>query len=168
MPTIELSNGFYSTPSNSGFIHRIVNYSDNTFPTQGLLPAATVSGVQWLYIMKGAVPTDFSTLTYNSSRNADILISYSRTAGTFIIPDVTANPMICNTTFVSASASGTATWFWSQSRNNSANTINHQFIGTVGLIGSGADLEMSDTNIVSGNPYKVNNLKIQFPLSWTY
>jgi hypothetical protein len=41
-------------------------------------------------------------------------------------------------------------------------------IGTVGLTGSGADLEIADVNIVSGNQYKIVDLKIQFPSVWTY
>jgi hypothetical protein len=44
----------------------------------------------------------------------------------------------------------------------------HGIIGTVGAVGSGADLEMTDPNMVAGQPYNITSLKIQIPSSWSY
>lgn len=35
-------------------------------------------------------------------------------------------------------------------------------VGTVGLIGSGADMEVTDTNIVTTKPFKFNDIQIDF------
>ena len=61
-------------------------------------------------------------------------------------------------------ASGTATWFMLGSQKSSAYYALLQ-AGTVGAIGSGADLEISDTNIVLGTTYKQPALNIVFPNS---
>lgn len=171
MPTIEMSSAFFNTAS-TGFLPRLMNQADVYFSTGGMIPAAQTYSTHLFKIMKGTMPSDFSTLTSGTaSRSSDVLLTYSRSSAvnTFIL-DLTVNPIVCNTSFVNAIASGTATWFWNLAYNpqDSSNSIFVQFIGTVGLTGSGADLEMSDTNIISGSPYKVNNLKILFPTTWTY
>ncbi len=40
-------------------------------------------------------------------------------------------------------------------------------LGTVGLVGSGADLEISSTNIVSGEYYTSAGIYINMPFNWT-
>jgi hypothetical protein len=42
----------------------------------------------------------------------------------------------------------------------------HQMFGTVGTIGSGADMEMTSTNIVSGNAYAITGFKIVIPTTF--
>lgn len=65
----------------------------------------------------------------------------------------------------SAIASGTASWFMfgAQYYNTSYYALLQS--GTVGLIGSGADLEIADTNILSGTVYKQPAMNIVFPNS---
>lgn len=60
-----------------------------------------------------------------------------------------------------ATKSGTVNWLY-----GSGNGLT--FIGTVGLTGSGADLELDDVNIVQGKTYGISNLRIQVPTSFTY
>ena len=73
-----------------------------------------------------------------------------------------------------ATKSGQATWFcFCRNHNNPTNTTMltmgaHCIIGDIGLIGSGADLELPDTNIVLGQNYRIDNFKINIPYSWTY
>ena len=73
-----------------------------------------------------------------------------------------------------ATKSGHATWFcFCRNHNNPTNTTMltmgaHCIIGDIGLIGSGADLELPDTNIVLGQNYRIDNFKINIPYSWTY
>jgi hypothetical protein len=73
---------------------------------------------------------------------------------------------IITTPYINAVATGTATWFWIFCAYHSS--IVNQFIGNVTELGFGGDLEISSTSIVSGQPYRVNNLRIYFPSSWTY
>ena len=73
-----------------------------------------------------------------------------------------------------ATKSGQATWFcFCRNHNNPTNTTMltmgaHCIIGDIGLIGSGADLELPDINIVLGQNYRIDNFKINIPYSWTY
>lgn len=62
-----------------------------------------------------------------------------------------------------ARTSGIATWFYANNYNSGA-----YILGTVGLTGSGADLELDDVNIVQGKTYGISNLRIQMPMSFTY
>jgi hypothetical protein len=85
------------------------------------------------------------------------------------------NPAVISTQYVAASASGTATWFWwivpptlgSGNRDTAATPI-HQIIGTVGATGTGSDLELVSTTITAGEQYRILNLRILFPTTWTY
>jgi hypothetical protein len=76
------------------------------------------------------------------------------------------------TTFKAATATGTATWFswcwYNATPPATSGTIQQRIIGTVGTIGSGADLEMLTTSIVSGQQYRVYNLRIALPSTYTY
>lgn len=115
------------------------------------------------------IPSDLSSLSSVTARASDQLISFGSTGNTdntFVNTcNVSTNPAIINTLYKSATASGTATWFRWIVYNNS-NTIMHQAIGSVGTLGSGADLEMSSTTVVSGQLYKIINFRIQFATSW--
>ncbi len=126
-----------------------------------------------ILIYKGTIPTDLSTLTTWTARSSDLLINfYNTTSSTFSTTIVAStNPIVVSSTLVAASASGTATWFRllnAGPATYSGQEVVHQIVGTVGTSGSGADLEMSTTNIVSGSNYRIQNLRISFPSTWTY
>lgn len=70
--------------------------------------------------------------------------------------------------FVNASASGTATWFSLATTNNPSTVVYHWVTGTVGTDGSGADLIITNTSIVSGQSYKIANLTLTIPGVYTY
>lgn len=137
------------------------------FPYAAAITPGVLNGV---YIMQGTMPADFSTLTSYSSRSADILVAFP--SNTSFTGSSYANSKFTLTTpYVTAAASGTATWFWAiglagPSTSTSA-TIWQQFMGTVGVIGSGADLTITDTNIISGNTYRVTSLIIDVPSTYT-
>lgn len=126
-------------------------------------------------IYKGAVPTTTTELTAYTTRDSDVLISFS-SSGTTGVTNTSVdpnsnfqnNPIIITTTFVSASASGTATWFRiaTDPRATTPLVNVYNIIGTIGGPGSGADLQMNSTSIVSGNYYRVNNLRIQLPYTF--
>lgn len=136
-----------------------------------------------LMIMKGAVPADFSTLVDFTSRSADALITFSTKANgqnNFdIIPNdgTTAYPYgldtMISTNYVAATAAGVATWFWMVSRQSTSssvftNVLYHQVFGTVGLPGSGADLEIASLETKVGKLYKVSGLRLSIPTTYTY
>lgn len=166
MPTIELSPGFVS----GGYLPRLFTSSAGSqISTASLTGPNSTNSTYWFRIYQGSVPTDFSTLTAETSRSSDLLINWEATgnAGYYLSASAASNPCLLSTLSKAASASGTATWFRSLVVSNT-NVMLQQFIGTVGLSGSGADLEIDSTTIVSGNSYRVTNLRIQMPTSWTY
>lgn len=121
-----------------------------------------------VYIMKGSVPSDFTGLTL-SGRTSDILITYETANGNLDSSSYVNNVFTLNTSLVQASDTGTATWFWIYNTGvvNAVIAPVQQIIGTVGTIGSGADLEIQTTSIVTGSPYRISNLVFVMPDSWT-
>lgn len=128
--------------------------------------------IGYISIYSGSVPTDFSTLTLPSSRSADVLLTFVSGINQIFqyTVNVTSNPAVINTAYTTASASGTATWFrwYTAYAGTSPTSVVQQIIGTVGATGSGADLEIPTTALVSGTAYRIQNLRIQFPSSWSY
>lgn len=134
----------------------------------GLFPGATTTG-GFIQIFKGTMPLNFSGLTAYTSESANKLVEFSVADGAFSPTQMWVKPVIITTLYRAAVASGQATWF----RAGVLKAYYHpggaaQFMGTVGLIGSGADLEISDTNILIGSTYRVRNLRINFPSFWDY
>lgn len=140
------------------------------FPYSFYLDSAVYPYYSYLTINKGTVPTDFSGLTATTSRSADVLATYQIHSSNAFISNsqFTPNPVVINSLLSTASASGTASWFRIYSYFYNVTTPMHQVVGTIGASGSGADLEMGDINIVTGRNYRIQNLRIQFPSSWTY
>lgn len=125
----------------------------------------------YIKIMQGVVPTNFNTLPQTTSRDTDVLITYTIDDTTVFdtFSNFNTNPLTIETTYQTASNTGTATWFWwvvTEPEANS-NIVGHQIVGTIGNIGSGSDLEMLDPNIVAGKYYRISNLKFFFPNSYT-
>lgn len=122
-----------------------------------------------LIIMQGIKPADASIMI-DTARLSDSLVTFSSEASSRHWMDslINENPVIMNTSYVNASASGRATWFWLLVTDTTDPTVVlQQVIGTLGTISSGADLEIPNTNIVAGEPYRILNLRLQFPTSWT-
>jgi hypothetical protein len=119
--------------------------------------------------MKGTIPINFTTLTNGvTSRASDILVDFNTNgsgSSTMFNGCTNANGLFTlNTGLLTASASGTAEWFWWISYSTSApTTIFNQVFGTVGTIGSGADIEIPNVNIIAGNPYRISGVKWQIP-----
>jgi len=121
-----------------------------------------------VYIMKGAVPSNFTGLTI-ASRTSDILVTFSVANNDLGSSGYVNNVFTMNTSLVQATNTGTATWFWIVQRGivNSSIAEVQQIIGNVGTIGSGADLEIQTTSIVTGSPYRISNLVFVMPDSWS-
>lgn len=180
MASIELSAG-WMTPMPT----RILRNTDTGIAgstaaaVAGLLPGASPGTGQTgseMFLMKGTIPST-PTLANVNARLSDVLVRFRHSGGlewnTYSI--VSSNPVSLTSQFVTAGASGTASWFWwvvvaamNSSPGDDGQALTHQVIGTVGLTGSGADLEMVSTAITAGEIYRIANLKILFPSIWTY
>jgi hypothetical protein len=83
-----------------------------------------------------------------------------------------ASTTTVTTAYKAAIATGTATWFswcwYNATPPSTGGSLQNRIIGTVGATGSGADLEMPTTSIVSGQQFRVYNLRITIPSSYTY
>lgn len=130
----------------------------------------------FLHIMKGAVPDGFGNLSNYSDRSNDTLITFAtdQTGAKDFLPSATiSNPAVIATGYSAATASGLATWFWLTQQEVYSNQglqdrLIHQIVGTVDNVNSEADLEISDKNVVQGQPYRVLNLRLRFPTVWSF
>lgn len=180
MSVIEMSPAFAAgyTTRMIGFPNAIVNIGTPAqAPLFNVMTGAEASGRTIFGIMKGTVPADFTTLVNTSSRSSDTLVRFGTsnyggpnpTTSDFGPSTFSGNTATMDTTYIGAIATGVATWFWCyQLASYNTSTIFQQFFGTVGTVGSGADLEIPSTNIVSGDPYRLINFQLRFPTTWTY
>ena len=127
----------------------------------------------YIMIMQGVMPTDLSLFVTPKFRASDQLVIFGTGAGRiptgsndFLITHNAFNEFTLSTTSQDSTQAGTATWFLAETEINGQ--IICQFAGTVGGINSGAELEISNTNIVLGQQYYVSSLKLKFPYTWSF
>jgi hypothetical protein len=163
MSSLELSQGLLTT-----YIAEIINYNSSFSVTSiaqcGLLPSGSSLPAYahgYITIMKGTMPVSPTLVTIPIT---DVLIDYSVESGSFIVQS-NVNPVVISTGYLAATGTGTATWFIWNVRND-AGTIYQQAIGTVGVSGSGSDLEISDNTITTGQMYRILNLRVLFQGYW--
>ena len=120
-------------------------------------------------------PTDASIylvdrlVEYRAADNDPGGSDFSYTQGPVTITSSGSNAVIqVVSLFVNATASGTATWFSLATTNNTSTAVYHWVTGTVGTDGSGADLIITNTSIVSGQPYKITNFTLTIPGVYSY
>lgn len=145
-----------------------------------------------LRIYKGAKPS-IASLTNLSSYDSNLLISFSipafsatnvassgmrflqngtNAANEGYSPDINSTKTydgfsmilgICPT-YTAATANGVATWFWFGRNYSLTNLSDIAFVtGDIGSFGSGADLELHNTTIVSGDFYRSAGFKFEIP-----
>ncbi len=187
MAKIEFSPAFAA-----GLPQRLVNLNNNTISGSnpsgiGLLNAPSFDNGNhlykiYLYIFKG---TRLNKSQIISSRNLstagtpfktsilnDSLVKFannssgSSDSGNFKVSVVSGDISTLNTEFVAATASGSATWYCLY--HDIGNTIGNFITGDIGITGSGADIEIPDTNITTGELYRILGWKLKFPSSWEY
>lgn len=186
MPTIDVSQNLHKAALGTMFYFNSGGISGAYNDFYGALWFATNS---YMGIYKGTQQTTY-TLD-NNTRDGDRLIAWNFTQliGTGWEYNMTPSTINSNNDqvnlksfYTTASQSGTATWFrivWMNGANAGAtfwstNDIMGAITGTVGPLGSGADLEMagftnpSPVNIVAGQRYKIDNLQLTFPRTFTY
>lgn len=178
MPTVEFSSAMMSSVMDTFYsINGFPNvdiYGDTfgsriaIFPANGFYRANCYIG-----IYGGVRPTTRASSITTHSGSLLVAFSapsaFSSTVGpvTRAMVDTTHTLQII-TNFVTATSTGTATWFAINQFVQTNNAMNHFITGTVGTTGSGADLIISDTNIVSGQQYKIANLTLTRSSVFTY
>lgn len=185
MPVVEISAGAWTN-----FANRITNFT-GVSPVSGAaistaykgLPILTSNGVSATSVIRiysGARQSTWMTTT--TGADAGLLvqfvstIDYSSVVGPVTSTVTGTSPLTTTTQIITglkaATATGTASWFLLGSVNNPSSipgtTLYQQITGTVGVPGSGADLIMDTTTVVSGELYKVADLTLTFSSVFTY
>ena len=178
MAKIEFSQGFMSgLPARIARITGSKPGNVNTEQSHGQFGVGGDSGTYSagsFRIYKGTKPAiSFIKNTTNALNafNNDLLLTFEEEKGDFSNTIIVSNPIVVRSTYRSSIKSDTAAWFcMARTKTGSSSHIvyNHAIIGDVGLIGSGADLELPDLNIVAGNLYRIDDFKINLPSSWEY
>lgn len=130
-----------------------------------------------LRLMSGTRPA-MSSITANTAPAGTTILWEARALGQLSSTSNTfrqapnswyLNPAVFSTVLVAATAAGTASWFWflTVAANSigtiSTNTVYHNITGTVGTVGSGADMIMASTTVAVGQFIRMNAFKIKFP-----
>lgn len=177
MTTVHFSTSVYAGFVNLASVLCLFANGDNG-PTNGFISGGTYAGNTALLIYKGTI-ANFSTFTNTTTRSSDLLINMPLAGGTNsyvdlgIITATNSRRFLCgrsSTPGGTATASGIASWFLLYNTVSSVTdlTVGAALIGSIGLPGSGADMEIVDTNIISGNPYKCLGFYLNFPFDMTF
>lgn len=157
------------TPYDSESMYAGSSTSINSRPGETTYAYWLQSGVvradkAYLALCKGTVPSNFSGITRVVNRSSDILVSWKLDSVLGTWTEVSDQPEIylTSTQRSNADQSGVATWLWWYNIVNDAggavgDIIGQQAVFTVGNLGSGAEFELIDTNIVASRGYKIVN-----------
>jgi hypothetical protein len=134
---------------------------------------ATTIPVRGLFIFGGAVPNYAEIDSWDANRYGsiqamprygDLLLTYQPT----VAPTYAANTLTYTMPTLKGLGNGIATWYLFGVLSNST-TDNHVFSGgSVGVKGSGADLEFNSTIITLGNSYVMPKFVFTLPNNTTY
>lgn len=174
MATIRFSNTVIGALVANGYTGAPISVG-GAFPST--ISGSGTAGAVLLIIYKGT-PENFSTFTDRSTRSSDVLITFTLPVGTGSYTDLgqinagAANAARSYKVGIAlanqaAAASGTASWFLMCRSGTTSLTDKGAFMGTVGTTGSGADMEIPSTSIVSGSNYQSNGFYFNFPQNWT-
>jgi hypothetical protein len=136
-----------------------------------IITGSNSAGVSLLIIYKGTIET-FPSFTDRSTRASDVLITFTlpTNAGFSDLGIVSDSYRLLVGKHLpnqAASASGTASWFLLCRAGTTSLTDKGALIGSVGIVGSGADLEISSTSIISANNYQSAGFYVNMPQNWT-
>lgn len=158
-------------------LSRVMRFGDGgataAYSSSGLLPAYVTGGTASgrILLLKGTMPSlPYNQLpSWTTDISPNILVEWR--VGTHIVYTQGANDdsFSVGTYYNQATASGTATWVAILvQQGNSLSNIHQIIYGSVGVIGSGADLVIGNTTITSGNYYMIHQIPFSIPFTWTY
>lgn len=191
MAIIKFSSDFLrgSVASLQGFVVNINNQSLDLYGTNlgASFPFLSAGGTYntqtanmgYFRIMSGTIPTNIETLSTSTPPVGTTVLwqlSASRPSAVASILPTTGNnwytdPTVISTTFTPTIATGVASWFWIFTGQGNwfyqiypdPTPIYHNVIGTIGTVGSGEDMEMLNTSIVSGQYLRIINFNLKMP-----
>jgi hypothetical protein len=114
-----------------------------------------------MYIMKGEIPAskeELDALTLLSDKQDDILISFDNV----VLTQLDDTTIGLETGWSTANATATATWFWIRFNDEDETHA----CGSIGLIGSGNDMEIGNNNVSENGKYRITKLKFSIPMVW--
>lgn len=159
MPTIQISNTLANRIAANSISISSVAVAQNYYQVP------IVCNLTQIYLCANTIPVATPTV---SNINSNKLITWIQVGSTDLSPTVTTGQTcVISTTANVATATGTATWF-TMCVVVAGTTAVSSVTGTVGLIGSGADLEIADTSITAGTSYRVSNFTLTLPSTFTY
>lgn len=173
MPTLRLSENLTNRMVNNSTAGALFNTAGGSAQAS-IIAGSTNAGVSLLQIYKGT-PASFPSFTDRSTRSSDLLITFTlpNALGSYVDEQGFVNQAARYTigkhlANQAASASGIASWFLLCRSGTTSLTDKGAMIGTVGLLGSDSDLEIPDTNIVSGNNYQCAGFFLNVPQNWVF
>lgn len=183
MSKVDLSAGWITTNLSKLFdIPPIAGIDKNS----GLLKASLLPGQcsGKIMLMRGEVPSNLASLLTISTRINDCLVIFNTgegVKGSFQPTSLLTNPVIIQTDYVKAIASGTVTWFWwvvgfnantsiePITKFGTTDTLLQCIYGTVGNVNSTADLLLdTGTSVSIGQNYRISNLELKIPTQFGY
>jgi hypothetical protein len=177
MSTIRFSSAYIGASITTGNTAATPLWSSGAITTSSVISGSNAGlgvTISQIFIYKGTQP-DWTTLTDRSTRAADLLI-------TMTLPNYAQSQPFTSIGLVgtsyrwligkvptptAASASGTASWFILCRSGTTSMTDKAALMGSVGVLGSGSDLEVPSTSIISGNNYTSAGIYMNMPLNWT-
>ena len=174
MPQISISDAMasqiiYNTFANTGY------NSSSAISTYAYNNGNQPITYTYFQLMKGTVPTDFSTIPQTGSRSSDLLVKWRMSDGAGWTSDGVHTWWFQGSDMQYATASGTATWLWwhnydlNQAHSGSNYYLGAQAVFTVGTLGSGSDFELITTTVTAGNGYRlVNGPRLTIQTEWNY
>ncbi len=170
MPSIKISeallNAALSTTTNKA---NGVLFS--TSSSVNALSAIGGAGTARLQIYSGTRPVSAALFT-NQNTNVLLTISLPNAGNSFQyvgrVNDQLRWRLAIQGIAAAASATGTATWFALVKSTSTDPNNGSVVLGNVGGTGSGADLEIGNTSIVSGQTYNSSGFFLNFPLVYTF
>lgn len=179
MATISFSSDFMFGTAPNAFtrITQIGDTANSELGTVHRLVGAFITNLSGganageLVIMSGTMPASASGLTSTTAPvGTTQLVSFNVNQ---LGASHSGSVLTFSTPYVAATASGTASWFWYRTRATLSSGYNgtavyQSIIGSIGEPGSGADLEVASTSIVSGNVYRIFRLRFTLPTISTY
>lgn len=169
MATLRLSTAAVSSTVVGPSAGTLMTTSAST--SASLISGSATAGVSILIIYRGT-PATFPSFTDRSTRSADVLITFTLPTGLGfldlgIVTESARFQIGRHLPNQAASASGTASWFLLCRSGTTSLTDKGAMVGSVGVLGSGSDLEIPDLNIVSGQNYQSAGFFINMPQNWT-
>lgn len=173
-------------------LHPIITFAtDKPLAVYERYLAGGPAGSTMLNIYKGSKPTSSDQVTNLNNYSSDLLISFSMPAGingmkcmthdmynaeNITINSTYKNPGIVSfllgicTTKTTASATGTATWFWFGNSSNPTDLSDIAFVvGGIGVVDDGScEMVIENPNISAGEQYISGGFKFTFPSSITF